>query len=317
MKIALSYRIDYYPISETPLSAKQLGRLPHVEVESYARCVHRAFEALGHEVVNVYGAHKSWCPQDHDVYIELDNGRDANGVLGFGDQLTRSDIQLNIPTAVWFIDSHGQPSLHKALAPNYDHVFFAVWDKRDLFRDHKSAHWCPNATDPQFFYPVNVGIPTYDFGFFGSKTGLDRADKMLEICVRRGWSADVRQVGGGPFKHKWPRTCEAMNNCSILFNHGQKHDAPNLRVLESMAVGRPLISDLEPRSGMGRLFEPNEHYLAYDSYTQEGLEEKMDFAMNNQKWCHNMAVNAQRLVLEHHLIRNRVEQMLEVFNATL
>ena len=84
-----------------------------------------------------------------------------------------------------------------------------------------------------------------------------------------------------------------------------------------MAVGRPLISDLEDRSGMSRLFTPDEHYLAYASYTQEGLEAQMFNAMNNLERCHRIAVKAQNLVLSHHLIKNRVEQMLEVFNATL
>ena len=313
MKIALSYRVDLYPRGPDGVTAKQLSRLPPVPVESYARCVHEELEKLGHTVDNVYG--QEFTNTDYyDLYMELDNGRDAEGDLGFGKHIDRSDIC--IPTAVWFIDSHGRPDLHRALAPAYTHVFFAVWDKRDLFKEHPSAHWCPNATDPRFFYPINVGLPQFDFGFFGSKTGLDRADKMIEICKRRGWSYDVRQIGGGPFKHKWPRTCEAMNNCKVLFNHGQKHDAPNLRVLESMAVGRPLISDLEPRSGMSRLFTPDKHYLAYESYTQNGLEEQMEIALTG-KFSHNMATTAQSLVLGHHLIKNRVEQMLEVFNAAL
>jgi len=316
MKIALSYRVDYYPAGEG-LTRTEMRQAPHVPVETYARCVHREFEKLGHEVTNVYGRGTVWCPQHYDLYMELDNGRDADGNLGFAQNFTRSDIQLNIPTAVWFIDSHGRPDLHHSIASMYDHVFFAVWDKRDIFKSHSSAHWCPNATDPEFFYPMPVETIYNHFGFFGSKTGLDRADKMVEICRKNHWLADVRQIGGGPFKHKWPRTCEAMNNCMVLFNHGQKHDAPNLRVLESMAVGRPLISDLEPRSGMGRLFEPDEHYLAYESYTQNGLEEKMKFAMDNLSWCEAMAKNARQLVLERHLIKNRVEQMLEVFNAAL
>ena len=311
MKIALSYRVDLYPFSDVELSAKQLGRLPSVPVESYARCVHAELEKLGHTVDNVYG--QEFTNTDYyDVYLELDNGRDATGELGFGKHIDRSDI--TIPTAVWFIDSHGRPDLHKALAGAYTHVFFAVWDKRDLFTGHPSAHWCPNATDPRFFYPTWTK-PEFDFGFFGSKTGLDRADKMIEICNAHGWTYDVRQIGGGPFKHKWPRTCEAMNNCQTLFNHGQKHDAPNLRVLESMAVGRPLISDQEDRSGMDLLFVPGKHYLPYESYTQIGLEAQMVNAMNNDYT--EMAEAARKLVLEKHLIKNRVEQMLEVFNATV
>lgn len=316
MKIALSYRVDMYPFSGQPLSPSQLGRVPASPIETYARCVHRAFEALGHEVTNVYGPHKSWCPQDFDLYMELDNGRAPDGSFAFGDQVLRSDIQLNIPTAVWFVDSHGQPDLHKSLSTIYDHVFFAVWDKRDLFKEHKSAHWCPNATDPAFFYPINT-TPEYDFGFFGSKTGLDRADPMIEICNKRGWTYDVRQVGGGSYKHKWPRTCEAMNNCGILFNHGQKHDGPNLRVLESMIVGRPLITDQDTRSGMSQLFEAGVHYYGYDAYTYARLEKQMEAALVNAQLSFKISAAARKLVLEKHLIKNRVEQMLEVFNATL
>lgn len=317
MKIALSYRVDSYPVGDTTLSAKQLGRLVSVPVETYCQSVSRAFNKLGHETTNVYGLNTKWRPQDFDLYIELDNGRDGKGQLGFGQQLNRSDIQLDIPTAVWFIDSHGQPDLHKALSVHYDHVFFAVWDKRELFAGHSSAHWCPNATDPEFFFPKVVGEPEFDFGFFGSKTGLERSDPMVEICKKRGWAYDVRQVGGGSGKHKWPRTSDAMNNCRTLFNHGQKHDGPNLRVVESMAVGRPLITDSDPRSGMDRLFTPGEHYLGYTAYSYLGLEEKMEFAMAHQGWCHSMAMTAQKLVLEKHLVKHRVEQMIAVFNATV
>ena len=312
MKIALSYRVDFYPMGEN-LSRAEMRHATLVPVESYARCVHAELEKLGHTVDNVYGQEFT-NPDYYDVYLELDNGRDASGELGFGRHLTRSDI--GIPMAVWFVDSHGRPDLHKALAPAYDHVFFAVWDKRDLFQGHPSAHWCPNATDPRFFYTDEVE-PQFDFGFFGSKTGLDRADTMIEICKKNGWTYDVRQIGGGPFKHKWPRTCEAMQNCKVLFNHGQKHDGPNLRVLESMAVGRPLISDLEERSGMSQLFKAGEHYLDYESYTKNGLEEKMKWAMENDVYALIMADRAWHEVRAKHLIKNRVEQMLEVFNAAL
>ena len=309
MKLALSYREDAHPVGE--------AREPLVPVESYARCVARAFRELGHETTNVYGINSKWNPSDYDLYLELDNGRDKQGNLGFGQQFSRSDINITIPIAAWFIDSHGQPELHRALAPAYDHLFFAVWDKRNLFSEHKSAHWCPCATDPTFFYPSVVGEPEFDFGFFGSKTGLDRADKMVGICQKNGWKYDVRQVGAGPFKHKWPRTSDAMNNCKVLFNHGQKHDGPNQRVTESMAVGRPLISDSDPRSGTERLFEAGVHFMSYEAYTYNGLEEIMTYAICHPGWGTTMADRARQLVLEKHTIKNRVEQMLEVFNATL
>lgn len=277
-------------------------------VETYARCVDKAFSDLGHTVDNVYGKEFK-NPEYYNAYIELDNGRAPDGGLHFG-----MHTEIKIPKAVWFVDSHGHPDLHKNLAPEYDHVFFAVWDKRDLFAGHKSAHWCPNATDPQFFFPV-MGEPHYDFGFFGSKLGLDRADKMIEICKKRGWTYDVRQVGGGSFKHKWPRTCWAMNDCKILFNCGQRHDGPNLRVLESMAVRRPLITEVDPRNGMSQLFTDGKHYLGYEAYTFKNLEAQMLFAMEEPQKCISMASEAEKTVHEYHLIKHRVQQMIEVLNA--
>lgn len=307
MKIALSYRVDLYP-TEDGGSPKQRSRLTQVPVETYARSVHNELQRLGHTVDNVYGS--EFTNQNYyDLYMELDNGRDPQGLLHFGKQI------VTIPSAVWFVDSHGQPSVHKLLAPHFNHVFFAVWDKRDLFAGHPSAHWCPNATDDRFFYPTALGEPQFDFGFFGSRHGLDRADEMKKICEKHEFTYDIRQVGGGPYKHKWPRTSDAMNNCKILFNRGQKHDGPNLRVIESMAVGRPLITEVDERDGMAKLFVEGEHFLGYEAYTWKGLEEKMLYAKAHPGWCLEMANKARNLVVGKHLIKHRVAQMLEVFDA--
>lgn len=308
MKIALSYRVDLYPVEDGG-SPKQRGRFPHVPVETYARSVHHELQELGHTVDNVFG-HEFTNQEYYDMYMELDNGRDPQGQFHFG----RDIGPIHIPKAVWFVDSHGQPDLHRSLAPSYDHVFFAVYAKRDLFAGHKSAHWCPNATDTRWFQPL-VGEPQFDFGFFGSRHGLERADKMVEICNRHGWTSDVRQIGGGPYKHKWPRTGQAMNNCATLFNCGQKHDGPNLRVMESMAVRRPLITEVDPLNGMSQLFVEGEHYLGYEAYTFKGLEEKMLYAKAHPGWCISVAQKAYDLVVTKHLVKHRVEQMLEVFNA--
>ena len=307
MKIALNYRRDIHD-----------GKV----VPSYSESVRRELVMRGHEVFPVGEGHDNQLPGSpypivhdqlslkyFDFVLELDNGRNKAGSLGFGEY-----NPVSIPRAIWFIDSHGQPTLHKRLAKDYTHVFFAVWSKRDLFASHGSAHWCPNATDAIHFPRASANIPTYDFGFFGSKGGLDRAKPLQEICERHGWSADVRQING-PFKPKWPFTAEAMWGCTTLFNHGQKHDGPNLRVMESMAVGRPLITDMDPQSGMSKLFVEGEHYLGYESYTYKGLEEKMLYAKAHPGWCLRVANQAYDLVMAKHQIGNRVDQMLEVFNA--
>jgi hypothetical protein len=282
-------------------------------VQSYAHCFHRELELRGHEVTPFGEGHEQEFlgkinDRDHDLLIELDCGRNKQGNLAF----QQPDFQKKLPSAVWFIDSHGHPAMHRRFSRHYGFVFFAVWDKRDLFTKHADANWLPNATDLEFFgrEKFKENKINFDFGFFGSKGGLYRADPLKTACELNGWSYDIRQVNK-PWKHMWPGTGEAMAGCRVLFNHGQKHDGPNLRVMESMAIGRPLITDRDPRSGMYQLFVQGDHYLTYDAYSYEGLEEIAKFVMDHPEVGKRVAERAYQEVAAKHTISNRVDTMLE------
>jgi hypothetical protein len=82
-----------------------------------------------------------------------------------------------------------------------------------------------------------------------------------------------------------------------------------------MAVGRTLITDVDPKSGMDKLFEQGEHYLGYEAYTYAGLESVMSEALSRTTLADAMAQKAYDLVMSKHLVKHRVEQMLEVFNG--
>ena len=103
----------------------------------------------------------------------------------------------------------------------------------------------------------------------------------------------------------------------MLFNHSQKHDGPNLRVVESMAVGRPLIQDYDERSGMNQLFVQGDHYFPYKAYSYEGLEETCKFVMDNPETAKLVADRAYDEVAAHHTISNRVDTMLDIICAEL
>jgi hypothetical protein len=285
-------------------------------VQSYAESFFRELcQIADHEVIHTgpEGVDldaldlKEW-----DFLIDLDCGRDRRGNLTFVASSDRHASKVPINSAVWFVDSHGHPDLHRRLAPKYDHVFYAVWDKRSLFEKHSSAHFLPNATDDTWFSSHWKGAfppveKKFDFGFFGSKNGLSRADDMVEICKKHGWTYDVRQVNRQT-KHRWPATSEAMEKCRFLFNKGQKHDI-NLRIFESMAMGIPLICDLDERSGIDRLFKPWVHFIPYTS--KETLEDVMDICMSGFDAL-NIADSAEKEVTEKHLVKHRVEEILEV-----
>ena len=289
-------------------------------VETYSRSYIHYLKNAGHDVTEV--GEGTGIPdlsgirqRNYDLFLDIDSGRNSKGELCFvGDQINK------IKKAVIFTDSHGHPSMHKRLASSYEYVFFAVWSQRDLFAKHPSAHFLPNATDLRWFprYDVdNIDLEharvLSDFGFFGSKGGLDRADPLKEICEKRGWSYDIRQLNNA-YKQKWPYTAMAMANCKFLFNHGQKHDI-NLRWFESMAVGRPLISDLDPTSGVTQLFVPGKHFIAYEPYTYKGLGEAMEWCMTHKQSANGIAKEAYDLVADKHTVENRVQSMMEIISG--
>jgi hypothetical protein len=298
-KILLGYRQDFDKRSDL--------------VKSYSISTHEALEALGHTVLPVGEGHKfeslqdiPWNLSTYDLFIDVDSGRNHDGELAFQTE------KPPIPSAVRYIDTHGHPDLHKKLAGNYDHVFFAVWDKRDIFEDHPSAHWCPNASDAKHFYkdilPAAHDSRPFDIGFFGTKHGLARADILKPIASRHAWTLDVRQLGKNSLR--WPHTAEAMAQCKVLFNHGQKHDGPNQRVIESMLMERPLVTDRDDQDGMSKLFKEGEHYLGYSNEAE--LANQIDWCMREPSLAAGMARRAYALAVERHQVIHRVEQILEV-----
>lgn len=302
MKLILGFRRDYY--------GKQI-------VETYAESYLRAFANTEHELLLVGEGHPIERLEDvdlskHDLFIDLDCGRNGKGKLSF--QVTE-DYKERIPTAIILCDSHGYPSLHRRMAKRVSHVFFAVWDKRDLFANHKSAHFLPNASDDMWFdWQNHKDIwykPEYHVGFFGSRGGLDRADILKSVSKRNAYKVDIREIGRQD-KPRWPRTAAAMSNCWILFNHGQKHDL-NLRIFESMLINRPYLHDRDPRNGMKLLFEEGEHYLSYGNESE--LAENIRWILKEPDLARSMAWRSYKLVKEKHLVKHRAKAILEVVNG--
>ncbi len=279
---------------------------------TYADSTRKALVDLGHTITPLGEGHthvtfktmsKSFLDQQ-SLFLDVDCGRNNKGSLSFHCYEEKAPI----PSAVRYIDDHGHPSFHKRAAKNYDHVFFAVWDKRDIFTKHSSVHWCPNASDSQYFFSMEQEDTPIDIGFFGSKGGLDRADTLKRVCDRNSITYDVREIGKG--KTRWPATAHAMDQCKVLLNVNQKHDGPNQRVLESMLMNRPLINNRDPRDGMSKLFEFGEHYLSYCSEAE--LTNQIQWCLREPGMAKSMAKRAYELAMAKHQVKNRVNQILEV-----
>lgn len=301
MRIIFAYRTDKF-------RGKLCRNLPSCYAEELRKQGHEVLEVgEGHDITGLETVNYT----DYDLYIEMENGRNSKGDLNFAHH---TNHYAGIKTAVILIDSHGHPDWHEIVAKSYDHVFYAVWFRRHLFKDHPSAHFLPNSTTLKWFGYTNFEDvrPVSDFGFFGSKGGLDRADKMVDLCIKNGWTCDVRQVDI-PARRMWPATGAAMSGCRNLFNMQQKHDL-NIRIFESMATMRPLIHSYDESSGIDKLFKPWVHYVPYEAYTQNGLEEAMEFVMKNPKLSEQIAGNAYVELCSNHLVFHRVNQLMEVLS---
>jgi len=299
------------------------------KIITYSNSTHRALLELGHTVIPLGEGHYhrsfNTIPNlsQQDLFLDLDCGRNSAGKFNFSCQ----DERAPIPSAVRWIDSHGYPSYHKRASVNYDHVFFAVWSKRDLFTNHPSAYWCPNASDARYFSidaamhahktrpllvgekPLQTPYKMFDVGFYGSKGGLERADILKDVAARHNWRVDIREIGRAN-RNRWPHTAQAMDLCRVLFNKGQKHDGPNQRVIESMLMNIPLVTDRDRTDGMNLLFEEGEHYLSYT--TEPELANNIEWCLSEPSLAYSMALRAYKLAYDKHQVKNRVQQILEV-----
>jgi len=287
-----------------------------VPIITYANSTHQALLDLGHSVTPMGEGHKyvnfddmlDGVIRQTDLFFDVDCGRNSKGNLSF----CCTENKAPVPSVLRTIDDHGHPSFNRRAARNYDHVFFAVWDKRDIYASHNSAHWCPNASDAKYFYkdilPELHESRPFDIGFFGSKGGIDRADTLKEIAARHTWTVDIREIGKNG--NRWPRTAEAMSRCKVLFNAGQKHDGPNQRVIESMLMERPLVTDRDARDGMSELFIEGEHYLGYGSESE--LANNIEWCLREPSLALSMARRAYVCTIEKHQVKHRVNQILEV-----
>jgi hypothetical protein len=281
---------------------------------TYSDSTHQALIDLRHSVTLMGEGHQYKTFSDMStsfldrqaLFLDLDCGRNKEGKLAFHCQ----DERAPTPSAVRWTDSHGYPSYHKRASVNYDHVFFAVWARRELFVKHPSAHWSPCASDAAYFDKdiTQVEARPFDVGFFGSKGGLSRADSLKEVCARHNWTTDVREIGKN--RTRWPATALAMADCKVLFNHSQKHDSPNQRVIESMLMCRPLVNDIDSTDGMSLLFEPGTHYLPYANNAE--LANQIGWCLRDPSLASSMARRGYEEAYNKHQVKHRVEQILEV-----
>jgi hypothetical protein len=209
---------------------------------------------------------------------------------------------LPFPTLFYGVDTHLRYREHLAVARLCDCACIVQKAYISSFRNNGvPAEWLPLAADPSVHRPV-AGVPTHQIVFVGNiipKLHTERA-KLLER-LRRRYSVMITRASFCEVAH-------ALSLGLIAFNRSMAGEL-NLRVFETLACGRCLITDRAPGSGLEELFTNGVHLHVYDD---DNLEEVVDRLLDDPEIVYRTAQLGREEVLANHTWAHRAEQLREL-----
>lgn len=213
-----------------------------------------------------------------------------------------------VPCAWWAIDSHLHMSYdrHFFKAKFYDHVFVAQKHHVVRYQDWAwtPSSWLPLAADPTIFRPERVE-PRFDIGFVGSALpGLHDARRaLLSRLVRR---FDRVLMVRGAFRREVARE---VSRCRLVFNRSLHRDV-NMRVYETLACGRPLLTDRLPEEcGLEEVARDGETAFLYEDASVEDVVVRL---LQDQDRLDRVAEAGRASVLARHTYQHRAAEILRV-----
>ena len=237
-----------------------------------------------------------------DLYLQVDDGT-SPGVLG--------DLH---PSAFWAIDTHLSYERLFGIARGVDHVFCA--QKAGALRMRldgiERATWLPLAANPEFHYAVNDKT-IYDVAFIGHIVNEER-----RAILERLAESFPKNFVGRAFNCDWTRI---SSQARVLFNKSVCGDL-NMRVFESLATGKPLLTDLLPaEAGLQDLFVPGIHLLTYKvrgesdpkgRYViyEEDFTSILSELLRDPLRLEKLGSQGMKCVLSRHTYRHRMESLI-------
>jgi hypothetical protein len=231
------------------------------------------------------------------------------GISGVGgDPLYDRVAELPYPTAFLSIDTW-QCLLDYREALKYDFVFAAQREFVPHLRATGSRHvfWLPLACDPEAHFPAPVE-PTHDVAFAGSASRPVHRDRRRLLDALAGqFSVLAREAVFGD------ALCALSARGRLVFNHAAVQEL-NMRVFETLAMGRPLLTNAESAvNGLLDLFEDGRHLLVYHS-EQELLDKARRYLADED--ARQAIANAGRAeVLARHTYAHRVQTLLDMVRS--
>ena len=257
----------------------------------YARKSHDIFLGDGSFRELCDGMPDSWRP-DGFLFVE-------SGILYRCEFMKK----LECPKACYLIDTHLHVESHLAMAREFDVVFLAQKSFVPRFQDvlKRPVVWLPLACDPDIHSPHPVMEET-DLVFAGSiQSPLQERTRRLKRLSTR-FSVRTERV----FLEEMARF---LSTGRILFNASVRNDL-NMRVFESLAIGKCLLTDDVP--GLGDLFVPGEDLAIYDD---RSLTEAVRTLLEDPGRRASMAASGRKKVLASHTYLHRAQTILSVLES--
>ena len=211
--------------------------------------------------------------------------------------------RLKIPAFYWAIDSHSEykRSFQRLIAKDFEHIFVAQKEYLSMFaKMGKSVSWLPLACDPEIHHPYPQEQKKYDVVFVGNLNSprrrelLNKLSSKFKVAILTGL--------------KPAEMARAYSMAPLAFNCSVNNDI-NMRIFETLACRRLLLTDQIRNNGFDELFTDREHLVIYDDST---LEPYVKHYLDNPSEIERISKNGFDLVTSRHTYLDRAKKMLSL-----
>lgn len=161
------------------------------------------------------------------------------------------------------------------------------------------THWCD---DDVFYY----------------KPETQRENKCVTTCGKRPCTDALSQVFGDRFVNKriWNHeNTDFYNSGSVVFQFAN-HDEITRRIMEGGGCKNAIIQNrISSETGIYELFQEDID-MCYYSSVQECVD-KVRRLLEDEEYRNKLTTNMYEKITKYHMVGNRVDQVLEVYNSMM
>jgi glycosyltransferase involved in cell wall biosynthesis len=202
-----------------------------------------------------------------------------------------------VPNAYYEIDNHCSYGKHRKKYAQADLIIIAQYPFIRYFPTEKTVV-VPLAAQPTVHRPFPNIREKYDVGFLGNDSYPMRSRLLDEIGLKYKLLRTTA-IAGLPYSR-------ALSACKVLFNCSLDNDV-NMRFFESMAIGKPLVTDYLPEQDL--FAKEGTHYLGY--ITAGEAIEKIDYLLKKPDLRKSIGYLAMLHTRKYHTYEIRLRQIIQ------